>query len=145
MKQMLYIGSDHAGYSMKKCLMRLLEEEYYNFEDCGCFDASPVDYPDFAKAVVLKVLDKPMSLGILLCGSGIGVSITANRYKGIRAALCWNTEIAKLSRQHNDANILCLPARFLTEEEMKEIVNVFLNIEFEGGRHSDRIKKIENE
>ena len=145
MERVIIIGSDHAGYDMKTKVISHLGVVEYNVVDCGCYDSNAVDYPDFAKAVAKKVLDTSDALGILLCGSGIGVSITANRFKGIRAALCWNAEIAKLSRKHNDANILCLPARFISEGDMKDIVSAFLNTEFESGRHMNRIKKIDNE
>lgn len=141
----IWVGCDHAGYSMKTVLIEYLRSLKYEFIDCGCFDNNSVDYPDYAKKVAVEVMANRDSIGFLLCGSGIGVSITANRWKGIRAALCWNAEIVKLSRQHNDANILCLPARFISEEEMKDMVSTFLNTEFERGRHINRIKKIENE
>lgn len=145
MEQIIIIGSDHAGFHMKQRVAEYLTLNNLKFEDCGCYDDNSVDYPDYARAVVSKVLDNSAAVGILLCGSGIGVSITANRFKGVRAALCWNSEIARLSRQHNDANVLCLPSRFLAVEEMKEIVSVFLNTDFEGGRHTNRIRKIDNE
>ena len=145
MNRTIVIGSDHAGYEMKCKLIEFLKNERISFDDCGCYDNNSVDYPDYAKVVVKQVLTTVSSLGILLCGSGIGVSIMANRHKGIRAALCWTEDIARLSRQHNDANVLCMPARFLTVEEMKEIVLAFLNTPFEGGRHQNRINKIENE
>jgi len=145
MEKIIIIGSDHAGFHMKQTVAEYLMLNNWKFEDCGCYEVNSVDYPDYARAVVMKVLDNSAALGILLCGSGIGVCITANRFKGIRAALCWNVEIAKLSRQHNDANVLCLPSRFLTDKEMKEIVSVFLNTDFEGGRHTNRIRKIDND
>lgn len=143
--KMIWVGSDHAGYSMKTLLLEYMKSQECEFIDCGCYDNHSVDYPDYAKKVATEVIGSKKSIGILLCGSGIGVSITANRLKGIRAALCWNAEIAKLSRQHNDANIVCLPARFINAEEMQKIVSTFLNTDFEGGRHMNRIRKIENE
>ena len=141
----IVIGSDHAGFDRKSELLEYLKQKNYTCYDCGCYDLNSVDYPDYAKAVAGKVSSDTNLLGILLCGSGIGVSIVANRWKGIRAALCWDIEIARLSRQHNDANIICLPARFLDKEKMIEIVNEFLNTEFEGGRHLNRIRKIDSE
>ncbi len=141
----IVIGSDHAGFDMKTELLEYLKLKNFTCYDSGCYDKNSVDYPDYANAVAGKVSSDKNLLGILLCGSGIGVSIAANRWKGIRAALCWDMEIARLSRQHNDANIICLPARFLDKEKMIEIVNEFLNTEFEGGRHSNRIRKIDSE
>ena len=144
-KKTIIIGSDHAGYEMKTSLTKYFVQAGYTYCDEGCYDMVSVDYPDYAKKVATNVLSDNTRIGILLCGSGIGVSITANRFSGIRAALCWTEEIARLSRQHNDANILCIPARFIHVNQAIEIVEVFMKTDFEGGRHLNRVKKIENE
>lgn len=135
------IGSDHAGFTMKEQLKTWLAEQNHECIDEGCHSEDSVDYPDYAHAVALKV-ESEDSLGILLCGSANGVCITANKHAGIRAALCWTKEISSLARQHNDANIVCIPARFISLDEAKEIVTVFLTTEFEGGRHQNRVNKI---
>lgn len=136
------IGSDHAGYELKEKIKQLLTDKKIEVEDFGAFSTASVDYPDFAHPTSKAVEDKNADLGILLCGSGNGIAMTANKHKGIRAAICWNTELADLARQHNDANILVLPARFISEELGLEIVKSFLNNEFEGGRHQRRVEKI---
>ena len=135
------IGNDHAGVDYKNFIIQELQEKY-NIVNHGTDDESSVDYPDFAHPVSLDVNNKKSDLGILICGSGNGVAMTANKHKSIRSALCWNSKIAALARQHNDANILSLPARFISLEEAKEIVDLFLSTEFEGGRHQRRIDKI---
>jgi ribose 5-phosphate isomerase B len=136
------IGSDHAGFCTKEKIKEFLTPKGYEVEDFGTHSEQSVDYPDYAHPVAYAV-EKDINLkGILVCGSGIGVCITANKHKDIRAALCWNTEIAELSRKHNDANIVCIPARFITVEMAENIVDVFLNTSFEGGRHENRVKKI---
>jgi ribose 5-phosphate isomerase B len=137
----IIIGSDHAGFAMKEQLKAWLVEQSHECIDEGCHSESSVDYPDYAHAVAQKV-ESEDSLGILLCGSANGVCITANKHAGIRAALCWTKEISSLARQHNDANIVCIPARFISLEEAKEIVSAFLTTEFEGGRHQNRVNKI---
>lgn len=137
------IGSDHAGFELKEKLMTYLKEQAHQVIDKGCFSADKADYPDYGHSVAVSVLNKEANLGILMCGSGNGINITANKHKGIRAALCWNSEVAALSRQHNDANILVLPARFMLEEEAYRCVNAFLNEKFEGGRHQLRLDKID--
>ena len=137
----IIIGSDHAGFTMKEALKSWLESQNRAIEDQGCHSDQSVDYPDYAHAVAQKV-ESEDSVGILLCGSANGVCITANKHKGIRAALCWNEEIASLARQHNDANIVCIPARFISLEEAKAIVTAFLSTSFEGGRHQNRVNKI---
>ncbi len=137
----IIIGSDHAGFAMKEQLKVWLTEQNHSCIDEGCFSDASVDYPDYAHAVAQKV-ESEDSLGILLCGSANGVCITANKHAGIRAALCWTAEISVLARQHNDANIVCIPARFITLEVAKDIVTAFLNTSFEGGRHQNRVNKI---
>ncbi len=136
------IGCDHAGYKLKEYLLKYLTEKKVVVKDFGTYSEERADYPDFAHAVSVAIENKEYDLGILICGSGNGINITANKHKGIRAALCWNEELAALARQHNDANILSLPARFITEEMAVKCVDVFLSAQFEGGRHTDRIDKI---
>jgi len=134
-------SSDHAGFKLKQILMTALEGKY-DIKDFGCFSDNSVDYPDFVHPLAMSVANGQYEFGIVICGSGNGVCMTANKHQQIRAALCWTTEIAELSRLHNDANVLCLPARFITEDEAQQILNVFLNTNFEGGRHKNRVKKI---
>ena len=136
------IGSDHAGYETKQILINYLESLGHEVKDYGCFSDQSIDYPDYAHPVAEHVESNPGSLGILLCGSGNGISMTANKHQSIRCALCWTNEIAELARLHNDANIIALPARFISSEEAKEIVNTFLTTAFEGGRHATRVAKI---
>ncbi len=133
---------DHAGYKTKQFLIKKLKERGYNITDFGTFSEKSVDYPDFAHPMAKAVEDGDFDLGISLCGSGNGINMTANKHQRIRSALCWNVEISKLARLHNNANICALPARFVSENEASEIVDVFLNTEFEGGRHQRRIEKI---
>lgn len=140
--QIIPIGCDHAGFDLKQILIKHLTDKGFVTEDHGCFSADSIDYADYAHPVANFVEKHPGIKGILLCGSGNGINMTANKHQGIRSALCWNAEIAKLAREHNDANILTLPARFLTEAEAKEIVDVFFSTAFEGGRHQGRIDKI---
>jgi len=136
------IGSDHAGYHLKEALKRFLVEDGYDVVDEGTFDANFVDYPDYAKKVCKDVQKKVAGFGILICGTGIGMSITANKFKGIRASLCLFPEMARLARAHNNANVLVLPGRFMAPELARLIVHTFSNTEFEGGRHSIRLEKI---
>lgn len=136
------IGSDHAGFELKQELITYLKSKGIEVNDHGCYTAERVDYPDFGHAVAKAVLNKEATFGMLLCGSGNGINMTANKHAGIRSALCWTAEIATLARQHNDANILVLPARYITLEEAKKAVDTFLDSTFEGGRHTDRINKI---
>ena len=139
----LFIGSDHAGTLFKKKLKAYLETKGYAVTDCGSYEEEKsVDYPDFAHLVCKNVLAEKAT-GVLICGSGIGMSIVANRYPGIRAALCWNAEVAIAARAHNDANILALGARFITYETAQACVEAFLETPFEGGRHQRRVEKIE--
>lgn len=142
MKSTIAIGSDHAGFEYKEKLKTWLTTAGYTVKDYGTHSLDSVDYPDFAHPVASAVEKKEFDLGILLCGSANGVAITANKHQGIRAALCWTDEIASLARQHNNANIVCIPARFVTEEVAKKIAETFLNTAFEGGRHANRVGKI---
>ena len=137
------IGSDHAGFELKKQLIDYLKTIHVQAIDKGTFSAERADYADYGHLVAESVLTKESELGILMCGSGNGINMSANKHKGIRSALCWNAEIAKLAKQHNDANILTLPARFISVEEAKKCVDAFLNEKFEEGRHVERVKKIE--
>ena len=136
------IGADHAGVAMKDELKKWLEKTDYNLHDFGTFSSESVDYPDFAHPVALSVESGDSEFGILICGSAQGVAITANKHQGIRAAVVWQEEIAKLSRQHNNANVICLPARFIDIEVAKSCVTTFLKTEFEGGRHASRVNKM---
>lgn len=159
MKPTLFIASDHAGFELKSHFIKTLSSPVlgiWNWEDLGPANADRVDYPDFAKNLCEKLLQRrstensaninsnaSSSFGILICGSGQGMAITANRHKGIRAALAWSQDSAKLSREHNDANILCLGARLIEKDLAVKLVETFLTTSFEGGRHSERISKIE--
>ncbi|MEJ8758317.1 ribose 5-phosphate isomerase B [Pontibacter sp. H259] len=136
------IGGDHAGYTYKKLLTAYLNEAGHQVKDFGPGSEESVDYPDHVHPLAKAVVKKDADFGILICGSGNGVAMTANKYKQIRAALCWKTELAKLAREHNDANVLCIPARFVSEKEAEEMVKVFLDTAFEGGRHQNRVNKI---
>ena len=138
MNKKIFIASDHAGYEMKTKL-----NEYFNsFIDLGTNSSDSVDYPDFAHKLTSEVLKNVGSLGILICGTGVGMSIAANRSKGIRAGLVNNVEVARLVRQHNDANVLVIPGRFMEDEEAKNCVQTFIDTKFEAGRHKKRIEKI---
>jgi ribose 5-phosphate isomerase B len=139
----LAIGADHAGFEYKELLKETLRGLGWAIDDKGTYSIESTDYPDYAHPVAIAVEKGSAAAGILICGSGIGVSITANRHAGVRAALCWNTEVAALCRQHNNANVLCMPARFIAVDEMNAMVNTFLNTAFEGGRHERRIGKME--
>lgn len=136
------IGCDHAGFALKQEIIHYLSSKNIETIDVGCFSEERADYPDYGHSVALHVLENKADLGILLCGSGNGITMSANKHSGIRAALCWNSEIAKLAKQHNDANILSLPARFISKEEAINCVTVFLSEKFEGGRHQLRLEKI---
>jgi ribose 5-phosphate isomerase B len=139
---MIPIGSDHAGFETKQAVIQHLQAKGYEVKDYGCYSEESIDYPDYAHPVAQYVENNPGTLGILLCGSGNGINMTANKHQAIRSALCWKKEIAELARQHNDANIIALPARFISIEEAIEMVDAFLNTEFEGGRHAKRVDKI---
>ncbi len=139
----IVIGSDHAGFKCKELIKAMLESAGYTVEDKGTLSEDSVDYPDFAHKVAEAVLTENNTTGILCCGSGNGVAMAANKHQGIRAALCWNMEIASLAIKHNAANVLCIPARFVTTDEAYQITNAFLNEKFEGGRHQNRVNKID--
>jgi ribose 5-phosphate isomerase B len=136
------IGSDHAGFELKEQVIAYLKSKSIVVLDKGTYSLERADYPDHGHAVAKEVLDKKI-FGIVICGSGNGINMSVNKHKGIRGALCWNSEIAALARQHNDANIMALPARFMNIEEAKKCVDAFITEKFEGGRHQDRVLKIE--
>ena len=136
------IGADHAGYQYKERITSLLKIKNIQYKDYGTYNADSADYPDFAHPVSSAVENGEAACGILVCGSGNGVAITANKHQDIRAALCWLPELAKLARQHNNANVLCLPQRFVEADEVLEMVEVFLTTSFEAGRHERRVGKI---
>ena len=135
------IGNDHAGVYYKNYIIKNLEEKH-NIVNYGTDDENSVDYPDFAHPVSLDINNGKSDLGVLICGSGNGVAMTANKYQKVRAALCWSEEIAKLAKQHNNANIVCIPARFISKEEALKIVRSFIDTKFESGRHERRVNKI---
>jgi len=141
-KKTIAIGGDHAGFDYKGALLEFLRSQGYTVKDFGTATADSVDYPDFAHPVAEAVEQGEFDCGILVCGSANGVAITANKHQGIRAAICWQEELAVLARQHNDANIVCIPARFIDIKLAKAIVEKFLNSDFEGGRHANRVGKI---
>ena len=134
------IGADHAGFEYKVAIAKWLNAE--NLKDFGTYSPDSVDYPDFAHPVASAVENGEFDFGILICGIANGVAITANKHHGIRAAICWNEELASLARRHNNANIVCIPARFISIEEAENIVKTFLSTDFEGGRHANRVNKI---
>ena len=136
------IGADHAGYELKKTIMIFLTEKGHQVEDFGCYSTESIDYPDYAHPVCESIEKGRNKLGVLICGSGNGISMAANKHSGIRACLSWVPEIAELGRLHNNANVLSIPARFINEEMALKIVEVFFNTEFEGGRHQRRVDKI---
>ena len=141
-KETICLGSDHAGFALKEYVKSLLQSMGYPFEDMGAFSEERVDYPDFGEKVALKVKDTPGTLGIISCATGIGISIAANKIKGIRAALACDEQSARLSRQHNNANILALAGRPFDREKVEQIVKAFLSARFEGGRHAARLEKL---
>lgn len=141
-KLSIALGADHAGFKLKEVLKSFLEDKGYTVKDYGAYSEERADYPDFAHLVAGAVEKKEFDYGILLCGSGNGINMAANKHKGIRSALCWNEEITQLARQHNNANVLALPARFIDESTAKKCVNLFIETPFEGGRHIHRINKI---
>ncbi|PWT98306.1 MAG: ribose 5-phosphate isomerase B [Bacteroidetes bacterium] len=140
--QPIAIGCDHAGFDYKEEIVKLLRSEGFNVEDFGTTSKDSVDYPDFAHPVAEAIEKGQAAFGILLCGSGNGVAITANKHQNIRAAICWSVNVSKLARLHNDANIICIPARFVSLDLAQEMIWKFLQTEFEGGRHADRVHKI---
>lgn len=135
------ISSDHAGYKLKKSIINFLTKSH-EVNDLGPNSEDSVDYPDFAHKLVTNLLDNDVSMGILICGSANGISMAANKHSNIRAAVCWNKDIAVLAKQHNDANVVSLPARFISENEAFEIIEAFIGTDFEGGRHLRRVNKI---
>ncbi|MGM0497344.1 MAG: ribose 5-phosphate isomerase B [Bacteroidota bacterium] len=141
-KSIIAIASDHAGYQLKKAIKEHFEQKGYDFKDFGTHSDESVDYPDFAHKLGESIDRKEYERGITICGSGNGISMAANKHPRVRAALCWNVEIAELARKHNDANVCSLPARYISREEAMEILNAFLNTDFEGGRHQRRVEKI---
>jgi ribose 5-phosphate isomerase B len=136
------IGSDHAGFEYKEDLISFLEGKGLMYKDFGTYSRDSVDYPDFAHPVAEAVESGEAAFGILLCGSANGVAITANKHQNIRAGICWGDEIASLVRQHNNANIICIPSRFVREGDAEKMVSTFITTPFEGGRHADRVNKI---
>lgn len=136
------IGADHAGFDYKELLKAALLADGWQVDDKGTYSLDSVDYPDFAHPVAAAVEQGAAAFGVLICGSGEGVCITANKHQGIRAALCWNNDVAQLSRQHNNANVICMPARFVSEELAKQMLQSFIETPFEGGRHENRVNKI---
>jgi ribose 5-phosphate isomerase B len=133
---------DHAAFEVRKSIFDLLKSRGYEVLDFGTEGSDSVDYPDHVHPFAKAIVDKEVEQGILVCGSGNGVAMTANKYQDIRAALCWNKTVAELSRQHNNANVIALPARFVSENELLEMIEVFLDTDFEGGRHDRRVGKI---
>ncbi|MGY6742565.1 MAG: ribose 5-phosphate isomerase B [Cecembia sp.] len=142
MSKKIAIGGDHAGFEYKKQLVAKLEELGYEVKDFGPFSDASVDYPDYVHPLSAAVEEGVFDQGILICGSGNGVAITANKHQGIRAALCWNEDLAALARQHNNANVLAIPARFVGYELAEKMASTFLSTDFEGGRHQNRVDKI---
>ena len=137
------MAADHAGYALKEELKSLLEEEGYKVRDFGTFSDESMDYPDVAHPLAKAVADGEVDFGVAMCGSGNGISMTLNKHKGVRAALCWEPELARLASEHNDANVLSLPARFISTAMAKEILKAYLSASFEGGRHKRRVEKID--
>ena len=138
----LFMASDHAGYELKLFLKDYLQKKGFQITDCGTDSADSCDYADYAHPLAVNVENTPDSYGITICGSGNGICMTANKHQKIRAGLCWNAEIARLARAHNNANVLSIPARFVSKEEAVQILDTFLSTEFDGGRHQRRIEKI---
>ena len=136
------IGCDHAGFEYKEDIISFLEGKGLEYKDFGTYSADSVDYPDFAHPVASSVENNETAFGILLCGSANGVAITANKHQHIRAAICWGEELAELARKHNDANIICIPSRFVREGDVEKMLDIFIHTEFEGGRHERRKEKI---
>ncbi len=141
-KKTIALGADHAGFEYKDLIKNELESEGYDVIDMGTHSKDSVDYPDFIHPVAESVENKKAIHGVIICGSGNGVAMTANKHQGIRAAIAWNNDLAALARQHNDANVLAIPARFVSKELALSMVGIFLNTSFEGGRHQRRVDKI---
>lgn len=136
------LASDHAGFDKKQVILNYFKENGIKYHDFGCYTNESCDYPDFGHKIAAAISNGEFEIGVTFCGSGQGISITANKHQNVRSALCWSAEIATLSKQHNDANICSVPARFVSDEETIAIVKAYLNAEFEGGRHARRIAKI---
>ena len=136
------IACDHAGFDYKEKVIEHLQNNGYTVNDYGCFSTDSVDYPDFAHQLATSIEEGTNDLGIQFCGSGNGINMSANKHQGIRSALCWEVDIAELARLHNDANVCTMPARFISYEKAIEIIEIFLNTSFEGGRHQKRVNKI---
>ena len=136
------VGADHAGFEFKSMIVEMLQSKGFSVKDCGTQNKDSVDYPDFAHPVASAVEAGEAACGVLICGTGNGVAITANKHQNIRAGLCWNNEVASLIRQHNNANVICIPARFVSPPTAEEMVNIFLATAFEGGRHEKRVEKM---
>ena len=136
------IGCDHAGFELKESIISFLDGKGLAYKDFGTYSTDSVDYPDFAHPVAKEVESQQASFGILICGSANGVAMTANKHQGIRAAICWGEELAELARKHNNANIICIPGRFVREKDAEKMLDIFINSEFEGGRHENRVNKM---
>ena len=136
------IGNDHAGFELKTVLVKHLVDSGYEVKDFGSYNLEKADYPDYAHKVSKAIEEGQVEIGILICGSANGIAMSANKHQGIRAAICWSEEIAQLARLHNNANIIAVPARFITTEEAIKCLDMFINTSFEGGRHESRVKKI---
>jgi ribose 5-phosphate isomerase B len=142
MKERIALGADHAGFDYKELLKKWLEKNGYAVQDFGTYSIESTDYPDFAHSVATAIEKKECDLGLLICGSANGVAMTANKHQGIRAAICWKEDLATVARGHNDANVLCIPARHVSPELAENILDTFLRSSFEGGRHERRVNKI---
>ena len=142
MKKVIALGCDHAGFDYKEAVVSLLTKRGFSILNKGTDSSESVDYPDYVHPVALEVENNKVDFGIVMCGSGNGVAMTVNKHQGIRAALCWTKELAELARQHNNANILAIPARFISQEVALEMINAFIDTVFEGGRHQRRVDKI---
>ncbi len=142
MNQIVPIASDHAGFELKSKLIPYLESKGLKIKDMGCYSSESVDYPDFIHPLAKKINEREYDFGFIMCGTGNGVSMVANKYQNVRCALCWTSEISALAKQHNNANIIALPARFITFEQAKDIIDTYLSSVFEGDRHQRRINKI---
>lgn len=138
----VFIGGDHAGYELRQEIIQYLQKKQIKFTDCGSYNPESVDYPDYAFTVAKNVAQTPKAIGILVCGSGVGVDVCANKVKGIRSALVFNKEVAKLARNHDHANVISLAARYFSNKENIEFLEIFLNSNFDDGRHERRVKKI---
>jgi len=140
--KIIALASDHAGFDKKEVIIKYFQEKGIQYKDFGCFSSESCDYPEFAHAIGNAIEKGEYEIGITFCGSGQGISIAANKHKNVRSAICWNAEIGALAKQHNNANVCSIPGRYVTKEETIEIVEAYLNAEFEGGRHARRVAKI---